>query len=406
MTAAPLVGRATERAALAAASAAARERPGVLAIEGEPGIGKSRLLAELAESAAQDGATVLAARASVDEADLPYGLLTEALDPHLAAAGEHRVARLGIADPGALAALLPALGAAVVPADRHRVHRALRDLLERLAAARPLVLCLDDVHWADPASAGALAALVRRPPAAAVLLALAVREGRMPAPVAAALAGALAEDGAVLVPLGPLGEDDAVALVGETGREVHRLAGGNPFYLEQLARFRGAGGPGTARRAEQAPGEDGPAPRDREMKAGPAPRRSPSRPRWRRRWPPSSPRCRHRRARCSTAPRSPATRSGSTSPRPSPSSTSPPRWAPSTRCSRRRSCAPPAPRGASRFAIRSSGTRSTRPCPAAGGSARTPVRRRRSRGAAPARCGAPTTSSTPRRPATRRRSRC
>src|SRR5919107_313325 len=74
--------------------------------------------------------------------------------------------------------IVPALGAA--GAERHRVHRALRDLLERLAAARPLVICLDDVHWADPASLDALAALVLRPPAARVVLMAAARENLLP----------------------------------------------------------------------------------------------------------------------------------------------------------------------------------------------------------------------------------
>ena len=125
---------------------------------------------------------MLGARASEFESDLPYALWTEALDRHLADIGERRVSRMGLADPAALAALLPALAGAPTPAagDRHRTHRALRDLLERLAATRPLVLWMDDVHWADPASVDALAALVRRPPAAPVLLAVAAREGQLP----------------------------------------------------------------------------------------------------------------------------------------------------------------------------------------------------------------------------------
>ena len=53
----------------------------------------------------------------------------------------------------------------------------MRGLLERLAAPRPLVLCLDDLHWADPASLDLLAALARRPPARPVLIAFAYREG-------------------------------------------------------------------------------------------------------------------------------------------------------------------------------------------------------------------------------------
>ena len=59
--------------------------------------------------------------------------------------------------------------------DRYRMHRAVRQLLEALAATKPLVLVLDDLHWADPASLELLGSLLRRPPDAAVLLAVALR---------------------------------------------------------------------------------------------------------------------------------------------------------------------------------------------------------------------------------------
>jgi DNA-binding NarL/FixJ family response regulator len=239
-----LVGRAAEREAVAHALRALRDRPGgVLVLEGEPGIGKSLLLAHLAKHAAADGCTVLEARASEFEADLPYALWTDALDGHLAAAGERRIARLGLSDPGALAGALPALaGLAGEPtqADRHRAHRALRDLLERLAATRALVLCLDDVHWADPASCDALAALVRRPPTAPVLLALATREGQLPSTLAASLGGALREERAVVLALAPLSETEAAKLIGDAAATIYPQTGGNPFYLEQLARVRGS----------------------------------------------------------------------------------------------------------------------------------------------------------------------
>src|SRR6185312_7302488 len=119
-------------------------RGGIVVVEGEPGIGKSRLLAYLAASATAPEFTVLAARASEYEGDLPVALPT-------------------VADHGHAPAQL----------DRHRTHRALRDLLERLAATRPLVVCLDDVHWADPASLDVLAALAHRAPSGPVLLAVA-----------------------------------------------------------------------------------------------------------------------------------------------------------------------------------------------------------------------------------------
>ena len=54
--------------------------------------------------------------------------------------------------------------------ERYRSHRAVRALLEELAEPAPLVLVLDDFHWADSASVELLGALLRRPPGAAVLI--------------------------------------------------------------------------------------------------------------------------------------------------------------------------------------------------------------------------------------------
>ncbi|HWH96661.1 MAG TPA: AAA family ATPase, partial [Baekduia sp.] len=239
-----LVGRASEQQAIAGAL---RDLPGrsglVLAVEGEPGIGKSRLLEHLAGEAEAVAAVVVGARASEFERDLPYALWTEALDRHLAGAGERRRSPLELADPDALATVLPALGGvtpASGPVERHRLHRALRELLEQLAAARPLVVWMDDLQWADPASVGALAALVHRPPAAAVLLAVAAREGLMPAELARALAGAHRDDRIIALSPGPLSEAEAIELIGDAAATIFPQAGGNPFYLEQLARVREA----------------------------------------------------------------------------------------------------------------------------------------------------------------------
>ena len=231
MGAAPLVGRAEEREAIAGAL---RTLEGtVLTLEGEPGIGKSRLLDHLGECAAAEGTIVLGARASESERDLPYALWTEALERHLEEAA-------------ALTKVLPALcGGEAAHADRHRTHRALRGLLERLAAARGLVLWIDDAQWADPASLDALAALIRRPPAGPVLFAVAAREGQLPTSLASALAGAHREDRVVALRPAPLTAAEATELVGGVATAIYARSGGNPFFLEQLARVRSTPGLGV-----------------------------------------------------------------------------------------------------------------------------------------------------------------
>ena len=154
-----------------------------------------------------------------------------------------------------LAVALPAVGrmTAVVPAvaiERHRVARAVRRLLARLAASSPVTLLLDDVHWADPASADVIALLLHRPPEGAVLLALAARSGRAPA-LEARLETAARHRSAELVEVGPLSRDAAEALmpaVGSTSRaRLYAESGGNPFYLEELVRA-GTGAHGGSRR--------------------------------------------------------------------------------------------------------------------------------------------------------------
>ena len=210
-------------------------------IVGEPGIGKSRLLGELGGRAAERGHTVVAGRAAELERDVPFALWGDALDDHLVAAVLEGVAADEVAD---LAVALPAVGrmTAVVPAvaiERHRVARAVRRLLARLAASSPVTLLLDDVHWADPASADVIALLLHRPPEGAVLLALAARSGRAPA-LEARLETAARHRSAELVEVGPLSRDAAEALmpaVGSTSRaRLYAESGGNPFYLEELVR--------------------------------------------------------------------------------------------------------------------------------------------------------------------------
>ena len=136
--------------------------------------------------------------------------------------------------------------------ERYRSHRAVRAVLERLAAAAPLVLVLDDLHWADAASVELLGALLRRPPAAPVLMALGVRPRQLSRRLAAATDRAYGDARLTRVELGALSRGEARELLGAdvdgaVADALYDDSGGNPFYLEQLARSldRTAGGPAS-----------------------------------------------------------------------------------------------------------------------------------------------------------------
>jgi predicted ATPase len=167
--------------------------PGAIELMGEPGIGKTRLLAELAARAELRGYLVLSGSASELEGDLPFSVFVPALDEYVESLDHDRLARLDADVQAELAHVLPSLSAladgraVALQHERYRSHRAVRALLEQLAHTRPLVLVLDDFHWADSASVELLGALLRRPPAAAALVALSVRTHQMPERLASAL---------------------------------------------------------------------------------------------------------------------------------------------------------------------------------------------------------------------------
>src|SRR6266542_942860 len=222
-------------------------RASAIELAGEPGIGKTRLLREVAVRAESRGHLVLSGAASELEHDLPFSVFVEALDEYLAGLEPNRLAALDDQVQAELAHVfpsLPALGGGREVArqnERYRSHRAVRELLERLAAPRPLVLILHDVHWADSASVELLGALLRRPPATAVLIALAVRPRQTPERLLAPLERAHREGALTRIELGALSAVEARAFLGEAldpdeAAALYEESGGNPFYLQQLAR--------------------------------------------------------------------------------------------------------------------------------------------------------------------------
>jgi DNA-binding CsgD family transcriptional regulator len=215
-------------------------------VRGEPGIGKTFLLAELEARADASGCLVLTGSAAQFEQELPFGPLVDALDSYVQSLGQHIIERLAADGRRELAEVFPALRALRSPtaapptaAERFRTYFALRDLLERLAARQPLVLVVDDLHWADASTLEFLAHLLRRPPDGPVLVAAGLRPGADPAWVRM-VEGAAASGSVRMIDLGPLSDEQAATLVGiadEARRErVLGASGGNPFYLLQLAK--------------------------------------------------------------------------------------------------------------------------------------------------------------------------
>jgi DNA-binding SARP family transcriptional activator len=218
-----LVGRHRElerfRRAVHGACDAVRPGGGVVLVAGEPGIGKTRLAEEAAEEAAAEGMAVAWGRCSdIDGAPplWPWAEILRALHSHLGSAGA--------ADPAVvaeLASIVPELGAGAAAGAteqdaltaRFRLFDAVESTLVAIGRVRPLLLVLDDLHWADAASLRLLAFLAPRTRSAPLLVVGTYR------PEAATPGSALG------------------AAVGELGRHLvdhHRLRG---FDAGEVARY-------------------------------------------------------------------------------------------------------------------------------------------------------------------------
>jgi ATP/maltotriose-dependent transcriptional regulator MalT len=235
--------------------------PGSIELVGEPGIGKTRLLRELGARAEARGYLVLSGGASELERGLPFSVFLDALDEYVAGLESERLAMLDVEVQAELAHIFPSLSVldddrtVALQHERYRSHRAVCELLKRLAGPTPLVLVLDDVHWADSASVELLGALLRRPPAAAVLVVVALRPRQLPDRLSAALERSYREGALTRIELGALSLVEARAFLGEAidavqATDLYEESGGNPFYLQQLARALELTGEATSASAE------------------------------------------------------------------------------------------------------------------------------------------------------------
>ncbi|HEX9334453.1 MAG TPA: AAA family ATPase, partial [Pseudonocardiaceae bacterium] len=221
---------------------------GVVELVGEPGMGKTTLLAELRSRATARGCVALAGQATEFER-LPYAVFVDALDDHLGTVEqEPALAELGADWLELLSAVFPALamGRAVRPqlaaAERHVFYRAVRALVARLHSGSGVVLLLDDLHWADEATTELLDHLLRHPPGGTpLLLALTYRPRQLPDRLATALAPHTGQPWWHRIDVCPLSSADVDELCGESvptarRRDLYQASGGNPYYLEALIR--------------------------------------------------------------------------------------------------------------------------------------------------------------------------
>jgi DNA-binding CsgD family transcriptional regulator/tetratricopeptide (TPR) repeat protein len=245
------VGRAAELAALdAALSAASEGEPSVALVGGEAGVGKTRLVAELGARAAGGGAAVaVGGSVELTAGAAPYLAFTEALRDLERAAGARAWQRLSAGAPPELAALLPGAPAATPArgdaAARVRLLGQMQDLLGTAATAAPLLLVLEDVHWADRSTLDLAGFLARSLRGERVLLVATFRSDETARrPLLREWLGELARlDRVRRLELAPFGEAEVgellAGILGQapdaatTARIAHR-SGGNAFLAEEL----------------------------------------------------------------------------------------------------------------------------------------------------------------------------
>ena len=256
----PFVGRSAELAALRAlVPREVGERGRLALVGGEAGSGKSRLVRELAHEVASEGGLVLYGACDA-VVHTPYRPFAEALD-QLARNTDPDVLRADLGSAGGeLTRLVPDLPARVagleapIAADpdteRHRLHTAVTDVLAGAGRRQPLVLVLEDGHWADTPTLVLLRHLARATTEARVLVLATFRDtdADVPAELADALADLRRSDDVVRLHLGGLSEDNVGEFVRRAGggeidpaepelsRAIRDLTEGNAFLLCELWR--------------------------------------------------------------------------------------------------------------------------------------------------------------------------
>jgi DNA-binding NarL/FixJ family response regulator len=242
-----LVGRAAELALLTEELDAAERGNGqTVVILGEPGVGKTRLLADFL-ALARRKSLILASRAYPLGTTSPFAVISDAIEDHLRTLAPADLERLAGARAADLAPVLPSLAAIAPPspleASRSRVLEGLTHLVHALATERTVILALDDLQLADPSTWEAFHHLARHTPRSRILQLALVRSTDLAvSPALVDLLGSLAQDWLarqlVLAPLDrsavwelarrALAREDVPATLGEW---LYSKSLGNPLYV-------------------------------------------------------------------------------------------------------------------------------------------------------------------------------
>jgi DNA-binding SARP family transcriptional activator len=271
---ASLIGREPQWEKLTEAWSTVRRGEGrILLLQGELGIGKSRLTDEFLRWVVAEGGTVLRGRSYDGRAGVPFEPVADALHDALVAPGLAGTAPEWLVEVARLVPELqrqfPGLEQPVRPADSAdswRLFEGIAQLLLALAAERPVVFSIDDLQWCDDDTCRLLRYLIRRLEQAPVLWLGAVTLGEVErdAPAARFCRVIRAKAHADTLELLPLSEEQVWQVIRELGHvtsptggrrlatRVHRITGGNPLYAIELLKTMLAQGTLSA---DQASGE-------------------------------------------------------------------------------------------------------------------------------------------------------
>ena len=240
-------------------------RAATVYVSGPSGIDKSALVHQFLSHVRAHEHVVLLSGRCYEHESVPYKALdgvVDSLSHYLAALPRGNADALLPRDVPALAQVFPVLMRVQAvaaapwrdrdlpdpPVLRRRAFAALRELLARIADRQPVIVYIDDLHWADADSAVLLEELLRPPASPAVLMVVCFRSEEVEAkPFLRAPLERTGVDTALPLSLGPMADEEACALIasvvpGEASvtqderLQITREAGGNPFFLEQLAR--------------------------------------------------------------------------------------------------------------------------------------------------------------------------